>query len=246
MKIYTLSSLIDNHQLFCKFAQDAYSATDCLCQDYPKYFEWYWSKDLPRVFNGTGEIVVCTIDDNIAGIASLKKINTEKKICTFFVVKEYRGQHVATKMLEYIFEYLGTSKPLITITDYKVLSFVPIIKKYNWKLTQITSKGYYNNASCEFVYNGRLPEWLIPQKTHLEIQVNSKCVFFYFLIISRVCYNLIFFRISFYCLVWYYFCNIFYPQFFLFYHKKAITSIFKLFDLWYIIPTKHALDSSKY
>jgi len=207
MKIYTLSSLIDNHQLFCKFAQDAYSATDCLCQDYPKYFEWYWSKDLPRVFNGTGEIVVCTIDDNIAGIASLKKINTEKKICTFFVVKEYRGQHVATKMLEYIFEYLGTSKPLITITDYKVLSFVPIIKKYNWKLTQITSKGYYNNASCEFVYNGRLPEWFI-KKTHLEIQVNSKCVFFYSLIISRVCYNLIFSRISFYCLVWYYFRTI--------------------------------------
>ena len=158
MKIYTLSSLIGNHQLFCKFAQDAYSATDCLCQDYPKYFEWYWSKDLPRVFNGTGEIVVCTIDDNIAGIASLKKINTEKKICTFFFVKEYRGQHVATKMLEYIFEYLGTSKPLIAITDYKVLSFIPIIKKYNWKLTQITSKGYYNNASCEFVYNGWLPE----------------------------------------------------------------------------------------
>lgn len=164
MKIYTLSSLIDNHQLFCKFAQDAYSVTDCLCQDYPKYFEWYWSKDLPRVFNGTGEIVICTIDDNIAGIASLKKINTEKKICTFFVVKEYRGQHVATKMLEYIFEYLGTSKPLIVITDYKVLSFVPIIKKYNWKLTQITSKGYYNNASCEFVYNGKLPEWLIQKK----------------------------------------------------------------------------------
>lgn len=207
MKIYTLSSLIDNHQLFCKFAQEAYSATNCLRQYYPKYFEWYWSKNIPRVFNGTGEIVVCIIDDNIAGIASLKKINTEKKICTFFVVKEYRGQHVATKMLEYIFEYLGTSKPLITITDYKVLSFVPIIKKYNWKLTQITSKGYYNNASCEFVYNGRLPEWFI-KKTHLEIQVNSKCVFFYSLIISRVCYNLIFSRISFYCLVWYYFRTI--------------------------------------
>jgi hypothetical protein len=74
-------------------------------------------------------------------------------------------------------------------------------------LTQITSKGYYNNASCEFVYNGRLPEWFI-KKTHLEIQVNSKCVFFYFLIISRVCYNLIFSRISFYCLVWYYFRTI--------------------------------------
>lgn len=180
MKIYTLSSLIGNHQLFCKFAQDAYSVTDCLCQDYPKYFEWYWSKDLPRVFNGTGEIVICTIDDNIAGIASLKKINTEKKICTFFVVKEYRGQHVATKMLEYIFEYLGTSKPLIVITDYKVLSFVPIIKKYNWKLTQITSKGYYNNASCEFVYNGRLPEWFI-QKNTLRNSSEFQVCFFLFL-----------------------------------------------------------------
>lgn len=180
MKIYTLSSLIDNHQLFGKFAQDAYSATDCLRQDYPKYFEWYWSKNIPRVFNGTGEIVVCIIDDNIAGIASLKKINTEKKICTFFVVKEYRGHHVATKMLEYIFEYLGTSKPLITITDYKVLSFVPIIKKYNWKLTQITSKGYYNNASCEFVYNGRLPEWFI-QKNTLRNSSEFQVCFFLFL-----------------------------------------------------------------
>ena len=158
MKIYTLSSLIDNHQLFCKFAQDAYSATDCLCQDYPKYFEWYWSKDIPRVFDGTGEIVVCTIDGNIAGVASLKKDSTERKICTFFVVKNYRGQHVATKMLEYIFDYLGTSKPLITITDYKVSSFKPILRKYDWKLTQIPSKGYYNSSSREFVYNGGLPE----------------------------------------------------------------------------------------
>ena len=164
MEIYTLSSLIKDHQIFCKFTQDAYSATDCLCQDYPKYFEWYWSKDIPRVFDGTGEIVVCTTDGNIAGVASLKKDSTERKICTFFVVKNYRGQHVATKMLEYIFDYLGTSKPLITITDYKVSAFKPIIRKYDWKLTQITSKGYYNSSSREFVYNGVLPEWLIQKK----------------------------------------------------------------------------------
>ena len=97
MKIYTLSSLIKDHQLFCKFAQDAYSATDCLCQDYPKYFEWYWSKDIPRVFDGTGEIVVCTIDGNIAGVASLKKDSTERKICTFFVVKNRLSQLRITK-----------------------------------------------------------------------------------------------------------------------------------------------------
>ena len=61
-------------------------------------------------------------------------------------------------MLEYAFKYLGTTKPLITITDYKIPMFETIIKKYNWELTQTMSEGYYNNSSRELVYNGKLPE----------------------------------------------------------------------------------------
>lgn len=38
-KIYTLSSLINNHKLFVKFARAAYDVTDCICSDYPKHFE---------------------------------------------------------------------------------------------------------------------------------------------------------------------------------------------------------------
>ena len=158
IKIYTLSSLVSNHKLFGKFAQAAYSVTDCICTDYPKYFDWYWAKEIPRVFNGTGEFVICTIDKNVAGVAFLKKDHTESKICTFLVLENYRGKHVASKMLESAFKYLGTTKPLITIADYKIKMFDPIIKKYNWELTQTLGKGYYNNTSREFVYNGKLPE----------------------------------------------------------------------------------------
>lgn len=158
MKIYTLSSLINNHKLFGKFAQAAYSATDNICKDYPKYFEWYWTKEIPRVFNGTGEIVICIINNNVAGVACLKKDDIESKICTLFVVEEYRGKHVATKLLEQAFKYLGTTKPLITIADYKVSMFEHIIRKYNWKLTQTMSAGYYNSTSRELVYNGKLPK----------------------------------------------------------------------------------------
>ena len=158
MRICTLSSLISNHKLFGKFAQAAYSVTDFICDDYPKHFEWYWSKEIPRVFNGTGEIIVCTIDNNIAGVAFLKKDATESKICTFLVVESYRGKHVSTKMLEYAFKYLGTTKPLISIADYKLPMFEHIIKKYGWELTQTMEKGYYNNTSRELVYNGKLPE----------------------------------------------------------------------------------------
>jgi len=158
MKICTLSSFINNHKLFVKFSQLAYFVTDYICNDYPKHFEWYWSKQIPRVFNGTGEIVICTINNNVAGVAFLKKDDTEKKICTFLVIEEYRGKHVAARMLEKAFEYLGTTKPLVTIADYKIPMFEPIIKKYHWELTQTMSEGYYNNTSREFVYNGKLPE----------------------------------------------------------------------------------------
>ena len=95
---------------------------------------------------------------NVAGVAFLKKDDTESKICTFLVVDGYRGKHIATTMLDYAFKYLGTTKPLITIADYKIPLFERIIKKYHWELTQTMRKGYYNNSSRELVYNGKLPE----------------------------------------------------------------------------------------
>lgn len=152
---YTLSLMANNYNLFGKFVYAAYStAVDYICKDYPNHLEWYYTKQIPRVFNGTGEIIICTVGGNIAGLAFLKKDKIERKICTLLVIADYRKQHIATKLLELAFKYLGTTTPLITITDYKISMFEHIIKKYNWKLTQIMNRGYYNNTSREYVYNG--------------------------------------------------------------------------------------------
>ena len=158
LKLYALSSLIGNHKLFSKFAYVSYYATDQICKDYPRHFEWYWGKELPRVINGTGEIIICTIGNNLAGVTFLKKDDTESKLCTLFVSEEYRGKHIASILLEQAFKYLGTTKPLITIADYKLLMFQHIIRKCDWELTQIMPIGYYNNASQELVFNGTLPD----------------------------------------------------------------------------------------
>ena len=88
----------------------------------------------------------------------MKKDDTESKICTLLVLEGYREKHVASKILEQAFKYLDTTKPLVTIADYKISMFEHIIKKYNWELTQTMSKGYYNDTSRELVYNGKLPE----------------------------------------------------------------------------------------
>lgn len=158
LEIYKLSSFIKNPLLFIKLAESTYFFTSSTCKDYPKYFEWYWSKAIPRIFNGSGEIIICTINHKIVGMACLKKDITESKICTLFVDKSFRKKHIATKLLELSFNYLGTSKPLASISEYKLSMFEPTIKKYDWKLTQIKSKEYYNNKFREFVFNGFLQE----------------------------------------------------------------------------------------
>jgi len=155
-EIFTLSSLTNAPKTFMKFAQISYFITDFLCNDYPKYLEWFCKKQIPGLFNGTREIVLYTIDNKVAGVAFLKKDSTESKLCTLFIVEEYRRMHIATKILEYSFKYLGTTKPLASINEFELPLFENIIKKYNWKLTQIKKKGYYNNFSREFVYNGKI------------------------------------------------------------------------------------------
>lgn len=158
IKLQTLSSFKNNYKKFSKLAHEAYIITDSLCREYPNYFEWYWTKELPRVLNNKGEIIICTINNNVVGVAFLKKDNTERKICTLLVIEKYRGKHIATKILEKSFEYLGTTKPLATIAEYKFPMYEKIIQKYNWKLTQKIGKGHYNNISGELVYNGKINE----------------------------------------------------------------------------------------
>lgn len=49
-------------------------------------------------------------------------------------------------MLEASIKWLGTTKPLITIADYKLEMFASIIQKYNWRLIQIIDGLYQDNT----------------------------------------------------------------------------------------------------
>lgn len=157
IKILSAISLAEkNHKAFSDVIAKAYAVTDYICKDYPKHFSWYWSKTIPAVLSGTREVLVCTVNKKIAGVAFLKNEDGEQKICTFLVLEEYRGNHIATKLLEESFKFLGTNKPLISIADYKLSMFEGIIAKYGWEQTQVLDEGYYNNTSREIVFNGKI------------------------------------------------------------------------------------------
>lgn len=157
VKILKISDYLkENQQEFIKLISKVYLFSNELQKDYPLRLQWYWQKVVPDIFCSVREIFIATKYNEIIGIAILKKENKEKKICTLLVDENYRRQGIANQLLRESFLYLGTSKPLISIPEYKVNQFSKIIKKYGWKETQVLEKGYYSNLSKEIVFNGKI------------------------------------------------------------------------------------------
>lgn len=146
----------NENKKFAKIIVESYILTDWICRDYPEHCDHFYSKFVPSVFNGEREFIACYINKKIVAIAILKKSEHERKISTFYVKPDYQKQGIATELMEKCFKWLGTTKPLVTIADYKLEQFKGIIKKFDWHETQILEAGYYNDHSREHVFNGKI------------------------------------------------------------------------------------------
>lgn len=143
---------------FIELATKIYLITDFICKDYPKHKEWYFQKQLPAIIGEERNILFVRSPENqseIISMACLKKDKEEQKICTLYVSDKCRGFGIGTLIIKESMKWLGTTKPLITLADYKLKMFEPIINKYNWELTEIVS-GLYNDRSQELCFNGTL------------------------------------------------------------------------------------------
>ncbi len=144
---------------FMKLAIKIYMVIDFICEDYPNYKEWYFNKQLPETINKDERNILFVRNsenkEEIIAMSCLKKEEDEQKICTLYVSDKNRGQGIGTAILEESMKWLGTTKPLITLADYKLEMFRSIIDKYGWELTEVIS-GIYNNKSQELCFNGTL------------------------------------------------------------------------------------------
>jgi GNAT superfamily N-acetyltransferase len=147
--------LVQNRELFSALVAETYKLTDFIVRDYPNHCRHFWIKYVPGIFNHTREIIGIAIDDKLVGVVIAKKAGGEAKICTLFVIPEYRGCGIAKQLLERAFEYLGTSSPLISICASKLPLFQGLIERYEWQQTQVLA-GHYTRTEDEVVFNGRL------------------------------------------------------------------------------------------
>lgn len=177
IKIESLKDYLEtiSNEEFIWLVTKIYMITDFICKDYPKHKEWYFTKQLPAIVGEERNILFVRNPENqeeIISMACLKKDEEEQKICTLYVSDKCRGLGIGTSIVEESMKWLGTTKPLITLADYKLEMFKPIINKYDWQLTEIVS-GLYNNRSQELCFNGTLTK---NNENFLEQQLHRRLI----------------------------------------------------------------------
>lgn len=156
-KLLTASSVLRKNKIaFSDFVNKVYTLTDSLRKIYPDYTNWYFSKVIPGIIAGNREIIICTIDKNVAGVLILKNTPSEKKICTLYVTEKFQNLGVGEKLLKKAFSILGTNTPLFSVSESKFEEFKNLIFKLGWSRTQTLPVGFYNENYEEFVYNGNI------------------------------------------------------------------------------------------
>lgn len=168
MNYYTLKNFDILSQM--AYAKKVYSFLFLLNFEYPKFTQWYNSLYKTNgLLNDEREIIICTVNRNIVGVAILKNSETEKKICTLRVLPTYQCLGIGSALLEKSFELLNNDKPLITIHISKYQSFKRLFEKYNFSLEQ-QMQGYYGLMRSELSYNGMLSDD-VPGKNSLLEQI---------------------------------------------------------------------------
>ena len=161
IEVKTIKELMEqgvDQETILSICDNLYEMTDFITTDYPKHKSWFYQKHLPATLQpNSGRDIIFAHDQDgfLYGTSFVKEDDMEKKICTLFVDENSRGLGVGTALVEKSMEVLGTTKPMITLADYKLPMFEGLIEKYGWVQTQEVT-GLYNDKSAELVFNGFL------------------------------------------------------------------------------------------
>lgn len=158
IEIHNLDELIANNyppEVVQKLINDVLILSMQVKDDYPEYKTWYQQVQVPGIYDGTRNIIIAHINDRIVGFVSLKKTATEKKICTFYVEKGFRKNHIGQLLATKDVEYLEEDRPLITIPMDKLNEFTKIADRYGWQITDI-KENLYRTTTPEVIVNGKI------------------------------------------------------------------------------------------
>lgn len=128
--------------------------SDSITPYYPNGAEWLSTK----VFSDDSNrlLLISQLPDGLVnGFSILKNEDSEKKVCTLFVSPDFRGKGVGNALLGRSLDLLECDKPLITVSDDLLLSFIPLFSRYGFENTE-SYTDRYRDGHIEYSFNGVL------------------------------------------------------------------------------------------
>lgn len=132
-----------------------YEALEELRREYPDFRHWYFHSVVPGLADGSRSILLLKDGIKNAGILIAKDDGREKKLCTLRVHPQYRGLGGGRLLLAAAQELLGTSKPLVTVSEDHLFEFRSLFQRQGYRLWGIY-RDCYRPGCREYSFNGPL------------------------------------------------------------------------------------------
>lgn len=119
---------------------------------YPDIKSWYWSI-FAKGFEGHEREVLIARENSgqLAGFSLLKNTFFEKKICTFYILPEFRESGLGRKLLPLAIDVIGGKDIGITVSDPVDKSLKPLLLSNGFEFESIES-GLYLPQHKEIFY----------------------------------------------------------------------------------------------
>ena len=121
---------------------------------YPRSWEWF-KRVYPEIESFDRPLFMAIEDSQIVGVAIVKDIPKEQKICTLLVKEGFRRQGIGSKLLRLIIDIHRIETPYITIPEEELSTYSTFLAKYSFFLEESIFEKYRPNKT-DYIFR-RIP-----------------------------------------------------------------------------------------
>lgn len=118
---------------------------------YPGFRDWYLSKVVPGLADGTRRVFAETSDSRISGVAIAKRGGGELKLCTLWKDSNADGD-TAVLLARSAMDWLGTERPSFTVPADRMHRLRPVLNHFGMG-GGVAVGSLYRQGVSEFLFN---------------------------------------------------------------------------------------------
>jgi hypothetical protein len=118
---------------------------------YPGFREWFMSKVVPGVADGTRRVFAEISDSRISGVAIAKRDHRELKLCTLWKDPMSDGGTAVT-LVRSAMDWLGTERPSFTVPSDRIQRLRPVLNHFGMD-GGIAVGSLYRPGVGEYLFN---------------------------------------------------------------------------------------------